>query len=141
MPRMKTSKKQTEPTREALVFHAMYLMSVIDGEASSPEFQVVKALLTTLPGFARSPISDLVKASKKLVAEHGGVVESLAALTSIKDAACRRKCYLLCAEVAYASGDISKVEAHLLASMARLLKLKPAETKAILKTLAIKYAD
>ncbi len=138
---MKTSKKTTEPTREALVFHAMYLMSVIDGETNASEFQVVKALLTTMPGFARSSVGELVKASKKLVAEHGGVVESLAALTALKDATCRRKCYLLCAEVAYASGDISKVEAHLLASMARLLKLKPAETKAILKVLAIKYAD
>ncbi|MBI5542812.1 MAG: tellurite resistance TerB family protein [Deltaproteobacteria bacterium] len=135
---MATKKK---PVREdVLVFHAMYLMSVIDGSANTPELHVVEGLLTTLPEFADTSVDALVAASRGLVTEHGGLLESLAALTALKGKGIRRKCYLLCAEVAYASGSVSSLEARLLSSMAKLLKLPAADTKMILKVLGMKYA-
>ncbi len=73
--------------------------------------------------------------------KYGGVIESVEALTALKGEIVRRKCWLLSAEVAFASGDVSAVEEELLGTMERLLRLPTAETEEILAVLATKYAS
>lgn len=61
----------------------MYLMAVIDGTTSSSELHVLEALLTSLPEFSASSISELVAESKAIVKKYGGTIDSLEALADV----------------------------------------------------------
>ena len=126
---------------DALLFHAMYVMARIDGATKESEFHVVEALLTTLPEFGKSSVDTLLAASAALAKEYGGVSESLIAFASIKSEAIRIKCFLLSAEVAYASGGIGSAEAELLRFLAKALRLSPSTTLPIVHVLGQKYAS
>ncbi len=126
---------------DTLLFHAMYVMARIDGATKESEFHVVEALLTTLPEFGKSSVDTLLASSAALAKEYGGVSESLIAFASIKSEATRIKCFLLSAEVAYASGGIGEAEAELLRFLAKALKLSPATTLPIVHVLGQKYAS
>lgn len=139
---MATSKKKTtkaSPPLDTLLFHAMYLMAVIDGETTQPELQVVKGLLTSIPEFAESSVSKLVADSRALSKAAGGPIESITVFLEIKAKPQRLKCFLLAAELAYASGGIGKAEAALLSSLAKILRLEAATTRSIVKVLGMKY--
>lgn len=140
MAKAKKAKQKTVTTAD-LLFHAMYLMSVIDGQALEVELHVVEGLLTSLPEFADESIDEFVSTSQALGQQYGGTIDSLIALTAIKGKSQRIKCFLLAAEVAYASGGIGKAEAALLRTMAKVLRLDPATTKSIIKVLGFKYAQ
>jgi tellurite resistance protein len=134
------AKKAPRPTAtETLLFHGMYLMAVIDGSASEAELQVVEGLLGSLPEFGSTSVEALVAGSRALVSEHGGTIESLIALTDLRKKPHRVKCFLLAAEVAYASGGIGKAEAALLRTIAKVLGVDAATTKMIVKVLGMKY--
>ncbi len=133
------SRVEAQPSSAALLFHAMYLMAIIDGEVEQAELQVVEGLLTGLPEFASTTVERLVADSTELVVRHGGAIESLIALTGLTKKAERTKCYLLAAEVAYASGGVGKAEAALLHTMRKVLGLDASTTKSIMSVLAMKY--
>lgn len=124
---------------EALLFHAMYLMAIIDGSASTAELQVVQGLLTGLPEFGGSSVKSLVAASKSLVKNYGGTIDSIVALTGLKKKVHKVKCYLLAAEVAYASGGVGEAENALLKTIAKVLGLDAETTRTISKVLRMKY--
>ncbi|MBP9112339.1 MAG: tellurite resistance TerB family protein [Polyangiaceae bacterium] len=130
-----------KPSSDALLFHAMYLMAVIDGTTSSSELHVLEALLTSLPEFSASSISELVAESKAIVKKYGGTIDSLEALADVDGMKARIKCFLLATEVAYASGGIGKAEAALLETLAKLLDLDKSVTKSIVTVLTYKYQD
>ena len=138
-PASKRPSSKPAADEASLLFHAMYLMAVIDGETSRAELSVVEALLTNLPDFGKTTVDALVTTSKKLVASFGGTIESLEAVVAIKGKSARTKCFLLAAEVAYASGGIGKAEAALLTTLATLLKLDKETTRSIVKVLGLKY--
>lgn len=148
MAKAKKTTKATKPKTKLktvsdadLLFHAMYLTSVIDGTALNVELQVIEGLLTSLPEFGDTSIDKLVATSKAIALQYGGTIDSLIALTAIKSKSQRIKCFLLAAEVAYASGGIGKAEAALLRTMATVLGLDPTTTKPIIKVLGLKYAQ
>lgn len=126
---------------DSLLFHAMYLMAVVDGATTEVEFQVLKGVLSTLPEFAQADVDELVANSAALVKSHGGNQASLVALGGLSDATLRVRAYLLAAEIAFASGDVDAAEDALLREMSALLQLEPRDTDAIVHTLAIKYAS
>ncbi len=124
----------------ALLLHAMYLMSNIDGEGSEQEQEVVLHAARMLPDLRDSNLEELLQTSRTLVKKHGGLIASLEAFLAIDDPTVRLKCYLVSAEVAYASGDINAAESQLLESMEKILLLDSTETQKILDVLALRYA-
>jgi tellurite resistance protein len=124
----------------ALLLHAMYLMAQIDGAGDGEEQAAVLNAAETLPDLRESNIEQLVQASRALVKKYGGLIPSLEAFLAIKDPTMRLKCYLVSAEVAYASGDINSAESQLLESMEKILQLDSKETQKIVDVLALRYA-
>jgi len=131
---------QKQATDDVLLLHAMLLMAGAEGFISEPEIETVEAFFATLPEFQGKQFREVYEQAAKLVARYGNLKDSVKALGEIKSPAVKRKCYVLAADIALASGDVDEAEDQLLDTMMRVLDIDEAFASKVLEVLAVKYA-
>ncbi len=138
--KIKRKKSEQNAADQALLFHAMYVMAVVDGKLAQPEAAVLRSLVATLPDFRTANLEALLTASEALSKEYGGVLESIEAFTRFSEAPdLRYRAFLLATEVAFASDGINAAEEQLLSSLSNILGLDRKLSEAIIDVLSFKY--
>jgi uncharacterized tellurite resistance protein B-like protein len=125
---------------DVLLLHGMLLMAGADGSIDQSELSTVQGFYDTLPEFKDKKFDDLLSQANRLVAKHGGLKDSIKALGDIESPAVRKKCFVLAADIAMASGDIDEAEDKLLETMQRLLGIDDAFAGKVIEVLQTKYA-
>jgi uncharacterized tellurite resistance protein B-like protein len=133
-------KPMQQPGDDVLLLHGMLLMAGADGSIEQAELSTVQAFLDTLPEFNGKRFDDLLTQANRLVKTHGGIKESIQALSSIESPAIKKKCFVLAADIALSSGDVDATEEALLQSMQRLLGIDDAFAAQVVEVLQTKYA-
>lgn len=132
-----TSKQATD---DVLLLHGMLLMAGADGTIEQTELSTVQGFYDTLPEFKGKDFNELLSQANRVVAKHGGLKGSINALGEIKSPAIKKKCFVLAADIAMASGDIDEAEDKLLEAMQRLLGVDDVFAQKVIEVLQTKYA-
>lgn len=127
-------------TDDVLLLHGMLLMAGADGTIEQSELSTVQAFFDTLPEFKDKNFDELLSQANRVVAKHGGLKQSIAALGDIQSPAIKRKCFVLAADIAMASGDIDEAEDKLMEAMQRMLGVDDAFASKTIEVLQVKYA-
>lgn len=132
------------PTKKAsddvLLLHGMLLMAGADGSIEQAELSMVQAFFDTLPELKDKSFDELLAQANRIIAKHGGLKESIAALGDIESPAIKKKCFVLAADIAMASGDVDEAEDKLLEAMQRLFGIDEAFAAKVIEVLQVKYA-
>jgi uncharacterized tellurite resistance protein B-like protein len=139
LSRLMGSAPAKKATDDVLLLHGMLLMAGADGSIEQAELSTVQAFYDTLPEFQGKKFDDLLAQANRIVAKHGGLKDSIKALGEIESPAVRRKCFVLAADIAMASGDIDDAEDKLLEAMQRLLGIDDAFAARVIEVLQTKY--
>lgn len=137
--RLKRNAPAKKATEDALLVHAMLLMAGADGSIEKAELSTVQAFFDTLPEFKGKSFDDLLAQANDIVARHGGLKSSIQSLAEIESPAIKKKCFVLAADIALASGDVDEAEDKLLEAMQRLLGVDDELAQKIIEVLEIKY--
>ncbi len=129
-----------QATDDVLLLHGMLLMAGADGTIEQSELSTVQGFYDTLPEFKGKDFSELLSQANRVVAQHGGLKQSINALGDIKSPAIKKKCFVLVVDIAMASGDIDEAEDKLLDAMQRLLGIDDAFARQVIEVLQTKYA-
>ena len=127
-------------TDDVLLLHGMLLMASADGVLEDAELSVVEAFYNTLPEFDGKPFQALLAEANKVVARYGNLKESVKAVAEIQSEAVRRKLFVLAADIAMSSGDVSESEDQMLEAYQRLMNIDDATAHNIIEVMALKYA-
>ena len=125
---------------DVLLLHGMLLMAGADGTIEHNELSTVQAFFDTLPEFEGKSFDDLLAQANRVVAKHGNLKASIAALGEIQSPAIKKKCFVLVADIALASGDIDDAEDKMLETMQRLLGVSDDFAQKTIEVLTSKYA-
>ncbi len=129
-----------KPTDDVYLTAAMLLMAGADGTLEAAELATVGTFATTLPEFKgrdfRRTADDAVKAIRKCK----NTEEAVGLLAGLSNANLKRKCYVLCADIALSSGDVDEQEDALLSRMQQVLGIDDATAAKIIEVLSMKYA-
>ena len=128
-----------ETNDDVLLLHAMLLMAGADGSIEPGELSTVQAFFDTLPEFRGKSFDDLLVDANRLVARYGSLTASVEALGGLSGPTVRRKCFVLAADVALASGDVDDAEDALLDRMQRVLDIDDAFAERVIDVLELKY--
>jgi uncharacterized tellurite resistance protein B-like protein len=126
-------------TDDVPLLHGMLAMAGCDGSIEDKEAETVEAFFATLPEFNDKEFSAFYNEARKLIAKHGGVKESVAALRELSSANLKRKCFILAADIALSSGDVDENEEKMLEAMQRILEVDDATANRIVEVLGMKY--
>ena len=118
----------------------MLLMAGADGSIDQAELSTVQSFYDTLPEFKDKKFDELLSQANRIVAKHGGLKDSIKALGEIESPAVKKKCFVLAADIAMASGDIDEAEDKLLETMQRLLGIDDDFAHKVIDVLQTKYA-
>ena len=132
-----TAKKASD---DVLLLHGMLLMAGADGTIEQSELSTVQAFFDTLPEFKDKSFDELLSQANRVVAKHGGLKQSINALGEIQSPAIKKKCFVLAADIAMASGDIDEAEDKLMEAMQRLLGIDDDFAAKVVEVLQTKYA-
>jgi uncharacterized tellurite resistance protein B-like protein len=132
-----TAKKASD---DVLLLHGMLLMAGADGTIEQSELSTVQAFFDTLPEFKDKSFDELLSQANRVVAKHGGLKQSINALGEIQSPAIKKKCFVLAADIAMASGDIDEAEDKLMEAMQRLLGIDDDFASKVIEVLQTKYA-
>lgn len=125
---------------DVLLLHGMLLMAGADGTIEQSELSTVQAFFDTLPEFKDKSFDELLSQANRVVAKHGGLKQSINALGEIQSPAIKKKCFVLAADIAMASGDIDEAEDKLMEAMQRLLGIDDTFAQKVIEVLQTKYA-
>lgn len=125
---------------DVLLLHTMLLMSGADGFLDQAEVEAVEAYFTQLPEFKGKQFQDVYAEAKKLVARYSNLRESVKSLSGFSSEKVRKKAFVLAADLAMASGDVSESEDELLTAMQRILEIDDGTVQKVLDVLSMKYA-
>jgi tellurite resistance protein len=123
-----------------LLFHCMVCMAAADGILDDSEVATIEAFFLSLPEFRNKDFGIMLEASNKLIAEHGGVTESIRVIAGIQSEAVRKKAFVLAVDIALSSGDVDHTEDAMLDEMQVILGIDDALATQIAEVLALKYA-
>ena len=129
-----------KPTDDVLLLHGMLLMAGADGTIEHSELSAVQGFFDTLPEFKDKSFDTLLAEANRIVAKHGDLKKSVAALADIQSPAIKKKCFVLAADIAMASGDVDEAEDKLLETMQRLLGIDESFAHKVIEVLQTKYA-
>lgn len=129
-----------KPTDDLLLFHGMMLMVYGDGVMDAAEQQTLIAFLMTVPDFHGKDVNVLMEEGTKLVRKYASVRESINALAGLSNDNLKKKCFVLAADIALASGDVDKNEDEILEAMQRVMNISDDFARAVVGTLSSKYA-
>jgi uncharacterized tellurite resistance protein B-like protein len=125
---------------DVLLLHGMLLMAGADGTIEQSELSTVQGFFDTLPEFKGTSFDELLLKANRVVAQHGTLQNSIAALAEIQSPAIKKKCFVLAADIAMASGDIDDSEEKLLETMQRLFGIEDGFAAKVIEVLQTKYA-
>jgi uncharacterized tellurite resistance protein B-like protein len=128
------------PGDDVLLMHGMLLMAGAEGKIEPAEIETVEAFFATLPEFAGKEFGAVVEQANKIVAQYGTLLLSVKALGGIRSPAVRKKCYVLAADIALASGEVDEAEDQMLDEMQRILGVDDAFATRTLEVLSTKHA-
>lgn len=130
-----------KPTDDVHLTTAMLLMAGADGTLEAAELATVGTFATTLPEFKgrdfRRTAEDAIKAIRKCK----GTDEAVGLLAGLSSTNLKRKCYVLCADIALSSGDVDEKEDALLSKMQKVLEVDDQTAAKIVEVLSMKYAS
>ena len=129
-----------KPTDDTLLCAAMLLMAGADGSIEAGEMASVGAFATTLPEFKERDFRKTADDAMKTIKRYKTLAEAVQALTELSSPAVKKKCYVICADIALSSGDVDEAEDKLLDSMQKVLGVDDALAAKILEVLSLKYA-
>lgn len=132
-----TPKKATDDT---LLCAAMLLMAGADGSIDQGELASVGAFASTLPEFKERDFRKTADEALKTIKRYKTVHEAVNALTELSSPAIKKKCYILAADIALASGEVDEAEDKLLESMQKVLGVEQQLAEKIIEVLSLKYA-
>jgi uncharacterized tellurite resistance protein B-like protein len=135
-----TGQPAKKATDDVLLLHGMLLMAGADGTIEAAELSTVQAFFDTLPEFKGKSFDQLLTEANKVVAKHGNLKKSIAALGEIQSPAIKKKCFVLAADIALASGDVDESEEAMLETMQRLLDVDDDFARQVINVLQSKYA-
>ena len=103
----------------------------------------VEGRLRSLPGVTdvRVDFGEMLEACNKAIAKYANLKESVKALAEISSDKIKLKCYILSADIAMSSGDVSEEEDRLLETMQRMFGIDDNTAGAVLNVLTAKYAQ
>ena len=139
LSRLMGSAPAKKASDDVLLLHGMLLMAGADGNIDQSELSTVQGFYDTLPEFKNKKFDDLLAQANRLVAKHGGLKDSIKALADIESPAVKKKCFVLAADIAMASGDIDEAEDTLLETMQLLLGIDDAFASRVIEVLQTKY--
>ena len=129
-----------KPTDDVYLTAGMLLMAGADGSLEAAELATVGTFATTLPEFKgkdfRRTVDEAIKAIRKCKSSE----EAVGLLSGLSSANLKRKCYVLCADIALSSGDVDEKEDALLSRMQQVLGVDDATAARIIEVLSMKYA-
>jgi thioredoxin-like negative regulator of GroEL len=135
---------KTAPPKKAsddvLLLVAMLLMAGADGVIEQGEFASVGAFASTLPEFRGRDLRATSDEAIKTIRRYKTVQEAVDALRGLSSDAVKRKCFVVCADIAMSSGDVDEAEDKLLEAMQETLGLDDALAAKVLEVLSLKYA-
>lgn len=129
-----------KPTDDVLLFHALLLMVAADGHLDPEETVSLEAFYATVPDFKGRSFRELFNETVRLARRGSTPEQQVALLADLSTEALRKKCFLLAADIALASGDVDQHEDALLEKMQQVLQIPDDVATQILSVLAIKYA-
>lgn len=132
-----TPKKATDDT---LLCVAMLLMAGADGSIDQGEMASVGAFASTLPEFKERDFRKTADDALKTIKRYKSLPEAVSALSELSSPAIKKKCYILAADIALASGDVDEAEDKLLESMQKVLGVDDQLAAKIVEVLSLKYA-
>lgn len=130
---------QKKATDDVLLIHGMMLMAFADGVEDAGEYNVIEGFLNSLPEFKDKDLKVLFGEARKIASKFNSMQDSVKALAGIENPNIRRKCFLLAADIAMASGDVDEDEDKLLEAMQRILGIDDATASKTLEVLSWKY--
>lgn len=130
-------KKATDDT---LLTVAMLLMAGADGSIEAGEMASVGAFASTLPEFKQRDFRKTADDAMKTIKRYKSVAEAVQALAELSSPAVKKKCYVICADIALSSGDVDENEDRLLDAMQKTLAVDDQLAAKIVEVLSIKYA-
>jgi uncharacterized tellurite resistance protein B-like protein len=140
LSRLTGSQPAKKASDDVLLLHGMLLMAGADGTIEQSELSTVQAFFDTLPEFKGKSFDQLLSEANRVVAKHGNLKNSIAALGDIQSPAIKKKCFVLAADIAMASGDIDETEDKLLETMQRLLGVDDTFASKVIEVLQTKYS-
>lgn len=132
---------QKKPADEVLLLHGMLLMCSSDGSMDSEELELLEGFYSTLPEFRGKDFGETLQACNKAIAKYGNLKESVKALNEISSEKIKLKCFILAADIAMSSGDVSEEEDRLLETMQRMFGISDEWASGVLTVLGAKYAQ
>lgn len=132
-----TPKKATDDT---LLCVAMLLMAGADGSIDQGEMASVGAFASTLPEFKERDFRKTADDALKTIKRYKSLQEAVSALSELSSPAIKKKCYILAADIALASGDVDESEDKLLEAMQKVLGIDDQLAAKIVEVLSLKYA-
>jgi tellurite resistance protein len=130
---------QKKATDDVLLIHGMMLMAFADGVEDAAEYNVIEGFLNSLPEFKDKDLKVLFGEARKIASKFDSLQDSVKALSGIDNPSIRRKCFLLAADIAMASGDVDEDEDRLLEAMQRILGIDDTTASKTLEVLSWKY--
>lgn len=125
---------------DVLLLHSLMLMAGADGVIEASEIATLESFVNTLPEFRGKDFGPLLDNAKKVASKYPNMQESVQALADIESEAVRKKCFILAADMAFASGDVDANEEKLLEAMQRILSIDDDLARKSLEVLSLKYA-
>lgn len=132
---------QRKATDDTLLTAAMLMMAGADGSIEAGELASVGAFASTLPEFKGRDFRKTADEAVKTIRRYKNVQEAVAALGELSSPAVKKKCYVICADIALSSGDVDDAEDKLLDAMQKALGVDDALAAKIVEVLSIKYAS
>jgi hypothetical protein len=132
---------QKKASDEVLLLHGMLLMCSSDGAMEDEELDLLQGFYSTLPEFRGKDFGEMLEQCNKAIAKYPNLKESVKALGDISNEKIKLKCYILAADIAMSSGDVSEEEDRLLETMQRVFNIDDNTAGAVLNVLSAKYAQ
>lgn len=129
-----------KPADDTLLCAAMLLMAGADGAIEAGEMASVGAFATTLPEFKERDFRKTADDAMKRIKRYKALPEAVQALSELSSPAVKKKCYVICADIALSSGDVDEAEDKLLDAMQKVLGIDDQLAAKILEVLSLKYA-
>ncbi len=119
------------PRDQELILNLVQVMNRVDGVVEPREVQLAEALARTVPQLAGANTSAAPTFTRKSLLDELGKLE---------DDGLRRQLFVICVEVALASGDINESEDQYADHLRRALKVDDAFARQVVEVVALKYA-
>lgn len=130
-----------KPKDDLLLFHGLMVIIYGDGILEDRGQEALLSFLTTLPDFQDKDPFHLVEESSKILRKYSSIQESIQELEGLSTMALKKRCFVLAADFALASGNADQSETDLLETMRRVMQIPDDFAHSVMGCLIVKYAS